>query len=509
MSALARPAVLAWLLALAVLALHPTLLAERWLPGRELMLVAVPLLALVGLVARALAARGGARAGAWLVAVGAALVLAGLGLDGLLGRHGTVTLGLGQQSGTFDEAGPGGRSLGLRPLGFRFGAGARTDEGVSLLLPLGPVELTSRRAIAVGGFRLADPRWTATGEAARLHVAASDGRRVELTPDGPVQLGDLTLALEQYFPDFALDENQRPLTRSLEPRNPAALLSVARGDELHRVFVLRSMPDVHRVEPLGLSFSLLDVEPEGRITIGVHRQPYALAVVLGGLLLIAGLALGTRSLPENRGEPRAAGPLVAGAGLLAFLWLVDSGGVLAWRLGVAGPAGRLQLRGVGVLLGLALIAALAGVLLLAAQRLAGGVDVGGVARRALAVAVLAAGAGVALGLVRVVSGGLGLAPALPVLGVACAALVLAAALWPPFGSREPLVVPIVAGLLVAVTLGVGVWSTTTHGSYATPLTAASAAAAVLGLVACEATGFSALRRLALLVAVLALFALPY
>jgi hypothetical protein len=512
MSALARPAVLAWLLSLAALALDPALHAERWLPGRELALVAVLLLALVGLVARALAPRGGERTAAWLVAAGAALVLAGVGLDGLRGRHGTVTLGLGQVVGNFDEAGPDGRSLGssLAPH-------PPTAGGVSLLLPHGTAELTGRRAIAVGGFRLADPRVTATGGVARLRVAASDGRRtdvLEVTPDGPARAGDFVVSLEQYFPDFALDEKQQPFTRSLEPRNPAALLSVARGGPVHRAFVLQSMPGVHRVEPLGLSFSLLSVQPEQVVTIGVHRQPFALAALLGGLLLIVGVAVGARSLAGSPSAASGDGPLVAGAGLLACLLLVDAGRVLTWNLGLAGPGGGVPLPGVGILLGLALIAALAGVLLLASQRLAaqrqaGGVDVGVVARGAFGVAVLAALAGVGLALVRVLSGGVGLAPALPIAGVALAALVLAAALRPSFRSRLLLVVPIVTGLLLAVTLGVGVWSTATHGSYATPATAAASAAAFLGFAAGEVTGLAGLRRLALLVAVLALLVRPF
>ncbi len=513
MSALAQPAVLAWLLSLAALALLPVLRAERWLPGRDLVLIAVVLLALVGLLARALAARGRERAAAWLVAAGAALVLAGVGLDGLRGRQGTVTLGLGQTVGNFDEKGPDGRSLGLRPLGFRIGAEAETAAGVSLLLPQGTAVLTGRRAIAVEGFRLADPRVTATGGVARLRVAASDGTRTdvaELTPDGAAQTGDLVLSLEQYFPDFALDEKQQPFTRSLEPRNPAALLSVARGNQVHRVFVLQSMPGVHRVEPLGLSFSLLSVEPERVVTFGVHRQPFALVVLLGGLLLIVGVAAGARSLAGSPSEASGDGPLVAGAGLLACLLLVDSGRVLAWSLGLAGPGGRLPLPGVGILLGLALIACLGRrAAARRAARQAGGVDVAAIARGALGVAVLAAITGAGLALVRVLSGGVGFAPALPVAGVALAALVLAAALRPPFGSRTPLVVPIVTGLLLAVALGVGGWSTATHGSYATPATAAASAAAFLGLAACEATGFAGVRRLALLLAVLTLLVRPF
>jgi hypothetical protein len=515
-SALARPAVLASLFSLAAVALHPALHAERWLPGRELLLVALVLLALVGLIARALAAPREERTGAGLVAAGAVLVVIGIGGDGLLGRDGTLTLDIGHAGVNFEETGPDGRSLGLRPLGFKIGVEARTAAGVSLLLPQGTAELTSRHAVALGGFRLADPRLTATGGVARLRVLASDGRRIELTPEGPTAAGDLVLSIDQYFPDFALDENQRPFTRSLEPRNPAALLSVARGEAVHRAFVMQSMPGVHRVEPLGLSFSLLEVQPEEQVAIVVHRQPFAPAVLLGALLLLAGLALGVhdpsaRPLATGEAGPLAAGdagPLVAGAGLLACLFLVDSGRVLTWSAGLTSAGGRLPLPGAGAVLGIALIAALAGVLLLAAQRLAGGTQVGAAARAALWLALLAAIAGVSLALVRALSGGVGAPATLPLVGVACAALVLAAALRPPFGSRAPLVVPVVAALLVALCAGVGVWSTSTHGSYATALTAGAAATALLGLAACEATALAGLRRLALLVAALALLVRP-
>ncbi len=522
MNTLGRPAVLASLLSLAALPLQPALRAERWLPGREPVLVVLLLLALVGLLARALAARSGARAGAWLVALGATLALAGLGLDGLRGRTGTVTLVLGHSRATFEEMGPGGRALGLRPLGFSLGAGARTARGLSLLLPSGTVELARERAITAGGFRLAAPRFSATGAAVRLRFQASYGARsemAELTPQEPARLGDLLVALEQYFPDFALDTQQRPFTRSDEPRNPAALLAVDRGGESHRVFVLQSMPGVHHVEPLGRSFSLLDVQAEEQVTIDVHRQPFAPLLLAGGLALILGLAFVARARAANGGAAGSAGagrsddsdsaPLVAGAGLLACLLLVDGGRVLTWNLGLATPGGRFPLPGVGVLLGLALLAALAGVLLLSAQRLGGGVEARGWARGALGLAVLAALAGVALALARLAASQGGIAPALPLGGVACVALVLAAALGRPFVARAPLVLPTVTGLLTALALGVGVWSMVAHGSYAAPATSAASATVILGLVACERTGFAGLRRLLLLLAVVLLFVRPY
>src|SRR5690242_21131868 len=54
---------------------------------------------------------------------------------------------------------------------------------------------------------------------------------VEVTPEQPGVLGDLEVAVERYFPDFALDGQNQPYSRSDEPRNPAALLQVSRGGQ--------------------------------------------------------------------------------------------------------------------------------------------------------------------------------------------------------------------------------------------------------------------------------------
>ena len=88
----------------------------------------------------------------------------------------------------------------------------------------------AERAVVAGGFRFGRPRAVSTGAAARLRVVvvrrgqdADRGRRPGAARGAP---GDLTLTLEEYFPDFALDDQRQPFTRSREPRNPGALLTV-------------------------------------------------------------------------------------------------------------------------------------------------------------------------------------------------------------------------------------------------------------------------------------------
>ncbi len=519
MSAFGRPGVLAAVLAAAALALHPATGAVRWLPGQPAVLAALLLLAVVALAARA-AGESERRPAAIAMAAGAVVLVGALGVDGLRGHHGTLTLAAGQSRGNFDEQGPGGRSLGLRPLGFAVGAERVSGEGVALVFSGGgaPVELTPERAVAFGGTRFARPRVTTTGGAARLRVAASDGARTlvaDVAPGAPGRAGDLTIALEQYFPDFALDDQRQPFSRSSEPRNPAALLAIEKGGQSYRAFVLQAMPGVHRVDGLGLAFSLLEIEPERTAEIAVHREPAALVALVGALVLAAGLALSLRLLSAPASDPDPEGPvLVSGLALFLVLILVDGGAVLGWSLGVATGAGRAPLVGAGVLLGCALIAALGGCLLLAARRLAGGPDGARPAGRAtLGLAVLLTAAGLLLAVVRVASLPVAVdGPSrLALAGVAGAVVVLAGSLLatrpgaPPLTSRlGALALPL--GVLVALALAIalGVSGVLGDGTYTTPAAASAAATALLGLSALEKTGAPGLRRLAFLVAFLAL-----
>ena len=206
------------------------------------------------------------------------------------------------------------------------------------------------------------------------------------------------------------------------------------------------MPGVHRVEPLGLTFSLLDVEPEqsGRD----RRAPRArrVAVLGGGVLVALGVALGLRSRPAGALPAPPVGTaaavvdpavvvdpaLPAGVVYAAALLLADGARLVSWSFGVPSPAGRVPLPGVGVLLAVSLLAAVAGTLWLAAVALAGqGTPAAG--RTALWLAVSTGGAGLVLAVVRVaVQPETTLAMAQPVAGIALALALVAFALrgWP-------------------------------------------------------------------------------
>lgn len=302
MTPLARPGVLAVLLVLTAVVLHPSARSSLWLPQRDAVLAVLILLSTVALALRAAATQGRARLGTGLVALGAAVVVAAAAGDGLRGHEGTLTLEPGQARSHFDEVGPDGRSLGLRPLGFTVGLEGAAPGGAVRLVFSGqasPVVLGPEEAVEHDGLRLARPRVVPTGEASRLKIGISGGGEdvsVDLAPGRPSPVGDLVLLLEEYFPDFALDDQRRPFTRSRESRNPGALLSVQSPEGSFRVFVLRAMPGVHRVDALDRSFALLEVEPGFSAEIAVHSQPLAGVVLLGALLALGGALLSGRTV---------------------------------------------------------------------------------------------------------------------------------------------------------------------------------------------------------------------
>jgi hypothetical protein len=520
MTALARPAIVATSLILAAFLLHPAARASVWLPGRDLLLSALLLLCIVTLAGRALAIRGPRRLGGLLLAAGLAAAVLGVGLDGVRGVQGTLQLEAGRASQVFEEKRPAGTSLGLRPLGFTLGVeSVAASGGVLLRVPMqpAPVELRPGQAVRIGGLRLALVHLRPTAAVSRLRVAMSDGTRtdvVDLLPGQPARVRDLTIALGEYYPDFALDERQQPFNRSLEPRNPAALLDVERDGVQHRAFVLRSMPGVHRVEALGVAFSLLDLDPLQSAEIAVHREPFAPVVLAGAALL--GLALALTAWRFLRGpSAQASEPddLLPGGALLAVsLVMTDSAGVLGWTFAVRSAGERVVLAGVGPLFGIALLAAVGGALTRAASYADGGTSGRFAARLLLHAAVVSGALGCVLAIVRVsVLPQTAVAHWLQIAAVSLPVALLAFVLLRTAGTRAatdvlgpPLPLLALAAVLGAVALAVA--GLGRHGSYATSAAVSASAVVLLGLAALEATRLVALRRVAFLAAALALLA---
>jgi hypothetical protein len=272
--------------------LHPALPASLHLPPAAT--AALALLFVLGLLA------GSRGRGGRLVGLGAIAVAAAVGYDGVRGHRGTLALEPGQGAQRFEEEGPEGRPLGLRPLGFdvvleRLDADGRavlrTGDGATL-------EVRPGRAATHGGLRFGVAARVASDDASSLRITVAgpgEPRLVELNPGQTAMVDGLQVSLERYFPDFALDPSQQPYSRSAEPRNPAALLRVTRGSEAWRVFVIRAMPGIHRPEGLEYVLSLTDVVPREVVRLRVSREPAAALALAGVLLMAAGVAWPART----------------------------------------------------------------------------------------------------------------------------------------------------------------------------------------------------------------------
>ena len=234
-----------------------------------------------------------------VVGAGALAVALAFGYDGLRGHRGVLTLEMGQGTQSFEEEGPEGRSLGLRPLGFGVVLERVDPDGAAVLRVGEGASITVRpgRAASYGGFRfgVSSLRGAAEPSALRIAVAGPQGSSVvAVRPGAPAIADGLQIAVEQYFPDFALDEKQQPYSRSSEPRNPAALLHVTRGDRTWRVFVIRAMPGIHRPEGLDRVLTLIDVAATEAVTLRVSREPAAPVALAGMIAMALGLAWGAR-----------------------------------------------------------------------------------------------------------------------------------------------------------------------------------------------------------------------
>jgi hypothetical protein len=296
--ALGSPAALAIAALLLAVAAHPAL--DLTMLGTAGPIV-LPLAALFFALVAALAARSAGVAGA-LVALGVAVALAAVGYDALRGRSGQILLRPEGGTTTFDEEGPGGAVLGLRPLGFELQMSKATPDGATLaiaapagtrpVVPIGP-----REPVEEGGWRLGWREYDASPQLA-LSVSNGDERvALDLSESSPAMLEDATIRLVRYFPDFAIDARNEPFSRSSVYRNPGALLQVSRHGRTWPVFVLRTISgpqEFNQIRELNWTFGLTSMTPDPRVALGVHREPAALAAALGLAIAAVGLALGLR-----------------------------------------------------------------------------------------------------------------------------------------------------------------------------------------------------------------------
>lgn len=295
MKFLGSPAGLAVAALLLAVAVHPAFIDARDSMNGPLVVAVVAALFALAALLRAFAAR---TPGAVLLAAGAAIALGALATNAVRGHEGTLRLLQGQAAQAFEERGPAGIRLGARPLKAMITLEDLGDGQASLTVDEKGVKrretLALDQSVRVGAFRLG---WGRLIPHARLAVSVAQGattETVEVSETQPAVTGDLQIEIDTYFPDFALDANNKPYSRSDEPKNPAALLRVYRGEKGFRVFVLQSMPGVHDVSDLGARLALRRVANDPELEITVNAEPAAPWLGVGMALFAVGLAWGAR-----------------------------------------------------------------------------------------------------------------------------------------------------------------------------------------------------------------------
>ncbi len=287
----------------------------------------------------------------------------------------------------------------------------------------------------------------------------------------------------------------------------ALALLPAAGDSGAWPFILLAAGAASLATPLPLVLAA-----GGAVLVALRPEaPAPIAAAVAGLA-VAAAADGVVAWFRARRSEGADAPLAAGALLVLVLVRIDDGSVLSWTLGVASDTGRVVLTGAGVALGAALVATLGGVLLLGAVRLAPESR----AARPVGVAALWAGlAAAALGTLLALVGAALLPGGIEAQGLAVLVVgvgTLAACLLEMAGpatdaaaeaSRAILTTRVAVALAVLAALAAGIEGWVREGTYATTLTAAAAAAALLGVAALEPeTRLAGARRLVLLAALL-------
>ncbi len=123
------------------------------------------------------------------------------------------------------------------------------------------------------------------GDAKPFQVKVKVGEEVPLK-DG------YTLKLVAFFPDLVLGQNNQPMNRSEELRNPAALLEVRKdGKFLYRSWVFAFFPEVHSLKNVPFKFRYVSFKGLQYTGLQVSRDPGVWVVWTGCILILVGLTI--------------------------------------------------------------------------------------------------------------------------------------------------------------------------------------------------------------------------
>jgi cytochrome c biogenesis protein len=131
-------------------------------------------------------------------------------------------------------------------------------------------------------------------------------RRFTVKPGGRFEPGDADVTrveLRSFVPDFVLGEGNRVMSRSDEPRNPAALIEAFRGEgQVFQGWVFANYPDFQGMKRTGDSpvlFYLRDFRAAQYSVVEAARDPGAPVIWAGCAVLMLGLALAFYRRPSE------------------------------------------------------------------------------------------------------------------------------------------------------------------------------------------------------------------
>ncbi|MCX7974360.1 MAG: cytochrome c biogenesis protein ResB, partial [Candidatus Aminicenantes bacterium] len=103
------------------------------------------------------------------------------------------------------------------------------------------------------------------------------------------------IQVHRFLPDFVLDENKRPFSRSNEPNNPAAFVELTRnGKKLFSGWLFARFPDfrkMHSTQDSPFSLELKNYSASQYSVIHVSRDPGTSFIWAGCIFIMLGLAL--------------------------------------------------------------------------------------------------------------------------------------------------------------------------------------------------------------------------
>ncbi len=122
-----------------------------------------------------------------------------------------------------------------------------------------------------------------TGEEQR---ESFDGRSKTVSAFG------VTVNIMQIIPDFALDANQQPISKSNQPNNPAALVEVTRADgSAQRTWIFQRYPETKMAEGLPVDLTFVDYGGIQYTGLQVVYDPGVWVIWLGCTVMVIGLYL--------------------------------------------------------------------------------------------------------------------------------------------------------------------------------------------------------------------------